>query len=268
VEEIRVPEVIRLIDKSDKISEAEFDEALLVLCPDKNNDVRKIKSFLSSEKKKRNNAELLQWLKGMRLSQEYVEGVSELNDVIQLLKRIGLEDDFVKISTNLVRGLDYYTGSIFETVFSDSSDIGSIAGGGRYDDLAGRISTNTCFPGVGATIGISRLIPKLFEQGIINCSRNTTAQLLVTVQNQKYISSYVRIAQRFRKIGIKTESYLNNKALGIQLKYANKKGFRFVLIANETELLEGKAILRDLHTKQQTTIYTEHIGTDVLNIFL
>jgi histidyl-tRNA synthetase len=268
VDEAKTPEVIRLIDKSDKISVEEFDEGLMRLCPDKKNDVHKIKSFLDVEKKKSTNAELLKWLKGMRLSPEYEEGVAELDEVMQLLKRIDIRDDLVKISTCLARGFDYYTGSIFETVIcDDSDDIGSIAAGGRYDNLAGMMSDNSRFPGVGATIGISRLIPKLFEQKIIDCDKNTTAQLLITMQNSEYISSYMKIAQRFRRVGIKTESYLSDKSLGVQLKYASKKGFRFVLIANETELLEGKAILRDMHTKQQMTIRTKYIDKDVLNIF-
>ncbi|MDR3156217.1 MAG: histidine--tRNA ligase [Holosporaceae bacterium] len=267
VEEAKVPEVIRLIDKSDKISETEFDDSLIGLCPDKKNDVSKIKNFIYGEKKKRDNAELLKWLKGMRLSQEYEQGVAELDEVVQLLKRVDMGDDFVKVSTSLARGFDYYTGCVFETVFCNANDIGSIAGGGRYDNLASMMSANACFPGVGATIGISRLIPKLFEQQIVACDRNTTAQLLVTTQNRKYISSYIKIAQRFRRAGIKTESYLNDKALGVQLKYASKKGFRFVLIANETELLEGKAILRDLHTKQQMMIRTEYISSEVADIF-
>jgi histidyl-tRNA synthetase len=160
--------------------------------------------------------------------------------------------------------LTYYTGVIFETTFDgELSNIGSIAGGGRYDNLTTMLDGKV-FPGVGATIGVSRLITKLLESGFWKADKMSTATVLVSVQNREYISTYMKIANKLRKLGVKTETYLHDKSLGVQLSYASKRGYNFVLIANEVELLEGKAIIRNLKTKEQTTIRTEYMGKEVL----
>ncbi len=263
VNEDKITDTIRLIDKIDKISSEEFNETIKKYNIE-SKDADKIKNFLEAEKKG-DNSEIISWLKGLNFNAEFASGVSELEEVINLLKKFGIEDRFIKISMKLARGLTYYTGSVFETTFDDINDIGSIAGGGRYDDLTAMISDKK-FPGVGGTIGISRLIPKLFEIGHLKYDKFSTAQLLVTVQNRNFIGSYMKLSEKFRKLGIKTETYLQEKNLGIQLSYASKKGIKYALIANDVELLENKAIIRNLETKEQTIIRTEYMNKDIIKL--
>jgi histidyl-tRNA synthetase len=264
VEEGKVPEVIRLVDKVEKIQPEEFDALLEQLIPAKE-DAAKLKRFCDAEKKG-DNGEVLRWLKTLSFSEEYNQGVAELGNVVQILKKLGIEDSLVKISTKLARGLSYYTGTVFETTFDEElNNIGSIAGGGRYDNLTATLS-NKAFPGVGGTIGISRLVPKLIERGLLKTDKLSPAQVLMTVQNREFIGSYMKISNRLRKIGIKTETYLHDKSLAAQLSYASKKGFTFAIIANEMELLEGKAVLRNLKTKEQNIIRTEYMGKEILQL--
>jgi len=264
VPESKVTDIIRIIDKIDKISSKEFVESIKNHNVDVK-DITKIRNFLDIEEKKLDNSEMISWLKGLSFNAEFASGASEVEEVINLLKKFGINDKSVKISMKLARGLAYYTGNVFETSFDDIKDMGSIAGGGRYDDLAAMVSDKK-FPGVGGTIGISRLIPKLLESGYIKCDKFSTAQLLVTVQNRNFIGSYMKLSEKFRKLGIKTETYLQEKNLGSQLSYADKKGIKHVLIANDVELLENKAIIRNMETKEQTVIRTEYMNKEIINL--
>lgn len=263
--EEKILECMHLIDKIDKLSVDEFWKGMEEFGIS-SKDLTKLKSFLEVEKRG-SNEEILKMLKPLNFSAEFNEGVSELETVLDLLKKFGIEDRYVKISTSLARGLSYYTGTVFETSFDDIKDIGSIGGGGRYDDLTSMISgSDKKFVGVGASIGISRMVPKLIDKGLLNCAKSTTSQLLVTVQNRNFIGSYMKLSGKFRRLGIKTETYLQDKSLGAQIGYASRKGIKYVLIANDVELLDNKAIIRNLETKEQTVIRTEYMGKEVVDL--
>jgi histidyl-tRNA synthetase len=262
VAEDKITEAIRLIDKIDKILPEEFEKSLEEFAISPKN-ISRLRAFLNVEEKG-DNFEILQWLRTINCNEEYNCGVAELNQVLEILKELEIDDNLVKISTSLARGLTYYTGAVFETIFNgDMCAIGSISGGGRYDNLTATLSDKT-FPGVGATIGISRLVPELMERGLLKTDRLSPATVLVTVQNREFIGNYMKIANQLRKIGVKTEIYLQDKSLGAQLSYADKKGYSFAIIANETELFGKKAIIRNLKTKEQNVILTEHMGKEVL----
>jgi histidyl-tRNA synthetase len=261
-EESKVPEIIKIIDKFDEIPK-EDSIASLEKCGITKASLEKLLSFLELDKKT-SNAEILSCLKRFNFGSQFKNGVAELEETISLLEKCNIDDDLVKISMKLARGLAYYTGNVFETSFDNIEGIGSIAAGGRYDSLALMIS-NKKIPGVGAGIGLSRLVAKLIEISNFKCNKSSTAHLLVTVQNCDFIGSYMNLAHKFRRLGINTETYLHSKSLASQLSYANKKGINYVLIANEVELLENKAILRNLITKEQNVIRTEYIGKEVLD---
>ncbi|MDR0753287.1 MAG: histidine--tRNA ligase [Holosporaceae bacterium] len=264
VAENKITEVIKLIDKMEKISPEEFDKSVAEFITSQRN-ISQLKTFLDIGKG-RGNLELLECLKAVSFNEEYSRGVAELGEVLRLLQKLGIEDDLVRISPQLARGLTYYTGTVFETEFDgDMSDIGSISGGGRYDDLTARLS-NKMFPGVGATIGISRLAPKLMEKGLLKVDKQSPATVLVTVQNRKFIENYMKISNDLRKIGVKTEIYLQDKNLGAQLSYADKKGYEFVIIANESELSANRAIVRNLKTKEQSVIRIDDMSKEVIGL--
>jgi histidyl-tRNA synthetase len=249
----------------DKCSNDEFDLSIQQQGISKEN-LQKIKNFLEF-RNGNNNFEILNRLKVFRFNEEFTAGLSEIEGILQILKKLDIEDNYVKISLKLARGLSYYTGSVFETVFDDFKNVGSISGGGRYDNLVTLLSSGKQFPGVGATIGISRLFTELLGRELLDVKKSSVANILVTVQNQDFITNYIRIANKLRKAGIKTEVYLQDKNLASQLSYADRKKIKFVIIANEMELLENKAIIRNLETKEQKIIRTEYVGREILEAF-
>lgn len=260
IEEPKINDLIRLIDKIDKISSEEFGESLVAMGL-KKQAIEKLSNFLII-KHLEHNDDILKWLRAFSLGPEFSEGVAELENTVTLLKKCDIDDRDIHISMSLARGLSYYTGNVFETTFDNTPGIGSIAAGGRYDNLVSLFSDKKV-PGVGASIGITRLAAKMFERNFLKCDRSSTAELLVTVQNRNFISSYMKLADKFRKLGVNTEIYLQDKSLGHQLSYASRKGIKSVLIANEVELLEEKAILRNLDTKEQETISTKYMDKKI-----
>ncbi len=261
-----ITDAIRLVDKISKITLEQFNDEMKNLLNNEN-DITKINTFFETANDF-NIDSTLAWLYSLNLGEEFRIGVQELDKVIQILKKLGLNDQYLKIKPQLARGLAYYTGTIFETNFNDIKDMGSISGGGRYDNLTLTLGNDKQYPGVGASIGISRLVPKMIDLGLIDTYKKSTADLLVTVQDKSLVSSYMKLANKFRELGVKTETYLQDKPLGSQLTYANRKGINFVLIANEMEMLDSKAILRDLSNKKQQIIRTEFISSDIIDVIL
>lgn len=262
----KIVECIRLIDKREKISSEEFWGEMEQFEISEEGTVE-LRDFLDIGRKGETNAEILDALERLRVarvSSEFYMGINELQTIVNLLGRCSISDDCLKVSTSLARGLAYYTGTVLETTLDDFKDMGSVCGGGRYDNLTAMIAgNNENFVGVGASIGISRLVPKLIEKGILSSKQATPAQLLVTVQDRRFLVEYLEVAKRFRATGIKTEVYLQDKALGNQLTYANHKGIKFVIIANESELAEKKAVFKNLETKEQRVIDIERIEDEV-----
>jgi histidyl-tRNA synthetase len=263
IDDEQLTEAVRLMDKMDKISSDEFDNSLLRLGVSSEN-IGKIREFLESDDG-RSNPEILEWLKTLDFNDEFREGVAELEEVFGILEEFGEAAESMRISLKLARGLTYYTGNVFETVLDDFREIGSVAGGGRYNDLVGTLSDKK-LPGVGATIGVSRLTPKLLESGLLRADELSTARILVTIQRRDRIGDYVKIARDLRQMGIETETYLQEKNLGAQLNYAAKKKIKFALIANLEELQESRAIVRNLETGEQRRICTSPMDDEIQKI--
>jgi histidyl-tRNA synthetase len=152
------------------------------------------------------------------------------------------------VDLGVVRGLDYYTGTIYETTLSEYPELGSICSGGRYDDLASYF-TDTRLPGVGISIGLTRLFSKLKEAGLLRPLARTPAEVLVTTLDPRYLERYLGIAAELRTAGINTEIYLEPAKLGNQLTYADRKGFRVAIIAGENEFSRNMVQIKNLSTK-------------------
>lgn len=246
VSEDSVSDVMRTIDKADKISKDALKNEL------NNHGISfdNIEILCDLIQKRMSNKEWIGYLTSICSDPEFFAGLKELKEVVKLLQNFGVSDQYIQIEPTLARGLNYYTGTVSEVTLLDYPELGSVCGGGRYDDLASSFS-NKKLPAVGFSIGISRLIPKLIESGIINANQETPAIVLVTVQDAKFMPNYIEIANNLRKNNINTELYLAQKSLGVQMKYASKKGFRFAVIANEAELESQKIILRSLSDGKQ-----------------
>lgn len=188
-------------------------------------------------------------LQAIEANDTFRQGVAELAEVVAGVRLLGVPDDYFALDLGIARGLDYYTGTVYETTLTDNPTLGSVCSGGRYDNLAGTFGGES-FPGVGISIGLSRLLSRLFEAGLVKADTTTTAPVLVTVMEPARIGDYLRFAARLREAGIGTEIYLEKAGLGAQLKFANRKGFRLAVIAGSNEFAAGTLQIKDLLSGQ------------------
>ena len=179
-----------------------------------------------------------------------IEGGERLKTVVEGLRAAGVPEERFRIDLSLARGLDYYTGTIFETVLLDELEVGSVCSGGRYDNLAS-LYTKDVLPGVGASLGIDRLLDALSRIGGAG-SGQATAKVLVTVMAPSRWIDYVQIAEELRAAGIPVELYLDERKLDRQLQYANRKGIPVAVIAGEAELDRNQVAIKDLQSGSQT----------------
>jgi histidyl-tRNA synthetase len=181
-------------------------------------------------------------------NQQGEEGVERLRQILSGAKAGGIPEGTLQLDVSIARGLDYYTGAIFETFLADLPGIGSICSGGRYDNLAG-LFTKQELPGIGASLGLDRLLAALEELGMIEKVR-TPAPVLVAWFDPVRLSDYLAIAATLRAAGIGVEVFPEPKKLGQQLQYADRRGFRAAIIAGEREFAAGKCQVKDLASGQ------------------
>lgn len=172
------------------------------------------------------------------------EGIQRLRQMLEVAAVAGVPGERIKLDVSIARGLDYYTGIIYETFLTDKPDIGSICSGGRYDNLAG-LYTRQQLPGVGASLGLDRLLAAMEELQMLP-SATTPAPVLILQFSPERLGEYQHLARSLRAAGIGTEVYPDAKKLGQQFQYAEKRGFRVGLIAGPDEFAKGVWNVRDL----------------------
>lgn len=175
-----------------------------------------------------------------------------LEQIIDLAKQLGVNEKNLKFVPTLVRGLDYYTGAIFEATVEEPK-IGSITGGGRYDNLVAQLGGPET-PAVGTTIGLDRICDAISELGLLEEKLQPPTQVLITIFSPEYQANSLELATKLRAEGIRTETYLDPEAkLDKQLKYADKKGIPLVVILGPEEVEKGVITLRNMETGEQKT---------------
>jgi histidyl-tRNA synthetase len=179
----------------------------------------------------------------------FEEGRSELRAILQQLHAMGVPERRYALNLSIARGLDYYTGVVYETMLDDYPQIGSVCSGGRYDDLAGHY-TRSKLPGVGISIGLTRLFFQLREAGIVSIA-DSSVDVLVTLMEDAELDYTLALSQRLRAAGLNVETQLEPRKLARQIQYADRTGIRFVLIRGENEAARGKVALRDLRRGEQ-----------------
>ena len=237
----RSPQVLRILDKAEKEDGARLVEEL-----EREGLARGAAGDLVGlVVKKRSTQETLAVLAPLK---GCAQGLEELAQIAEAIGKFGVPDAAFAIDLGVVRGLDYYTGTIYETMLVQYPELGSICSGGRYDDLASYF-TDTRLPGVGISIGLTRLFSKLKEAGLLQPLETTPAQVLVTTMDPRYLDRYLCVAQALRAAGVNTEVYLEQARLGHQLTYADRKGFRLAIIAGENEFGRDVVQIKNLTTK-------------------
>ena len=190
------------------------------------------------------------------------EGAAELREVLELVKALGVPESDYCLNFSIARGLDYYTGTVYETQLDDYPQIGSICSGGRYEDLASHY-TKSKLPGVGISIGVTRLFWQLREAGLIAGSEESSVQAMVALMDETQLADSLDIARRLRAGGINTEVQMEPRKLAKQFQYASRAGVRFVVLAGEDELARGVVTVKDLQREQQFEVPREELASSL-----
>ncbi|HRQ34079.1 MAG TPA: histidine--tRNA ligase [Chiayiivirga sp.] len=182
-------------------------------------------------------------------SDDLSRGVAELREVLELVKSLGVPETHYALNFSIARGLDYYTGTVYETTLDDFPQIGSICSGGRYENLASHY-TKSKLPGVGISIGLTRLFWQLREAGLVDTAESSV-DVLVSQMDEERLPTYLAIASELRAGGLNVEVQLEPRKLARQFQYADRAGIRFVVIVGEDEEARGVVSVKDLRRAEQ-----------------
>ena len=203
------------------------------------------------------NAEVLAALEGYRGKNDlFDEGLSEVRAVTAFLPEFGVPEENFAVDLTIARGLDYYTGTVYETALLDHPEIGSVCSGGRYDNLA-EYYTDKPLPGVGISIGLTRLFYVLQEQGMLSDGIVTAPADVLVIPMTDSLSFAVRCATTLRDAGVRAQLYTEQKKFKAKMSYADRLGFPFVVLIGEDEIAQGKVSLKDMTSGGQTLLTPE-----------
>ena len=200
------------------------------------------------------NAEVLAALEAYRgRNERFDEGLSELRAVTAYLPEFGVPEENFAVDLTIARGLDYYTGTVYETTLTEHPEIGSVCSGGRYDNLA-EYYTDKPLPGVGISIGLTRLFYVLQEQGMLSEDIVTAPADALVIPMTEDLAFAVQTATTLRNAGLRTQLYTEQKKFKARMSYADKLGFPFVILIGEDEIAQGKVSVKDMATGVQTLL--------------
>ena len=247
-------EILRIIDKIEKIGKQSVIEEFQKLGL-KENQIKNIIDFIEIEGTSDQKIEKLENL-GIQ-NETYKKGVEELKTVIKNVKLFGVPESNFTVDLTIARGLDYYTGTVYETFLNDYRELGSVCSGGRYENLA-EYYTNKSLPGVGVSIGLTRLFYKLNELNIIKAEKKSVADILI-IPMVENLEEPIKLATKLRNVGINTEIYLNDKKLKAKFKYADKLEIPYVIVIGEDEIKSGEITLKDMKTGEEEKLPIDEV---------
>lgn len=245
-------DILRIIDKMEKVSESDLIDMLKEI--DLTDEI--IDKILSFVKIKGTNGEVLNSLKGLNISNEaFLNGINELETVINSLRTMNINEEYFMIDLTIARGLDYYTGTVYETKLVDYPQMGSVCSGGRYDDLA-TFYTDKKLPGVGISIGLTRLFYQLKENGLIKNEDDSVVDVMILPMIEEY-KVPLEISKKLRNIGISTSICYINKKFKSKIKYADSMNVKYSIIIGEDEINNNVVTIKDMYKNEQTQINIE-----------
>ena len=229
-------DIMRTIDKLAKIGKEKVIEELKEIGVD-DQAIERILTFIELE-----NLGIL--------NEMFTQGLEELKQVVKYIRIFGVPDTHFKIDLTIARGLDYYTGTVYETFLNDYKELGSVCSGGRYENLA-EYYTDKKLPGVGISIGLTRLFYKLNELQLIKTDKYSMSDILIIPMTEDMTKS-IELASDLRKEGINTEVYLNDKKLKAKFKYADKLKIPYVAVIGEDEISSNTVKVKNMETGEET----------------
>ena len=248
-------DIMRTIDKIEKIGR---ETVIAIFKDDYNMTDDSIKTIISFIEINGTTDEKIKKLETLGIENElYKQGVEELKEVVRYIRLFNVPDESFEIDLSIARGLDYYTGTVYETFLNDYKSIGSICSGGRYNDLAGYY-TDKNLPGVGMSIGLTRLFFILNDIGLIKTDKKSISDVLV-ISMLEDLSKSIEVANTLRNAGINTEIYFDNKKLKSKFKYADRLNVPYVIVIGEDEINTGKLTIKNMKEGTQEQLKIEEI---------
>ena len=247
-------DILRVIDKLEKIGPEAVAEELSVLGVDESARA-KILDFVAIDG---GCADVICALQALGLGGVFAEGVAELSTVCEYMREFGIPEQNYKIDLTIARGLDYYTGTVYETVLNAYPGLGSICSGGRYENLTGYY-TDKKMPGIGISIGLSRLFYQLRVAGVIAPQSKCLTQALVVPMDRDCMPYAISVSGKLRDAGIVTDIYCADKGMKQKMKYADRLGIEYVAVIGGDEVQRGVVALKNMRTGSQETVPADDI---------
>ncbi len=254
----RSGDIMRTVDKLDKIGAEKVRTLLTDECGVSAESADEILKFIAITG---GNEQVLAALESYRGRNEvFDEGLDQLNTVVKYLSAFGVPAENFAVDLTIARGLDYYTGTVYETTLLDHPEIGSVCSGGRYDNLA-EYYTDKQLPGVGISIGLTRLFYVLGEQGMLNPGLPTAPADVLILPMTAELAPAVTLATRLRAAGVRTQLYTEQKKFKAKMSYADKLGVPYVVFLGDDEIAGNVVACKDMASGQQTTLpFDETLG--------
>ena len=244
-------DIMRTVDKLDKIGAEKVRTLLVDECGVSAESAGEILKFIAIAG---GNEQVLAALESYRGRNEvFDEGLDQLNTVVKYLSAFGVPVENFAVDLTIARGLDYYTGTVYETTLLDHPEIGSVCSGGRYDNLA-EYYTDRQLPGVGISIGLTRLFYVLGEQGLLNPDLPTAPADVLILPMTAELSPAVTLATRLRAAGVRTQLYTEQKKFKAKMSYADKLGVPYVVFLGDDEIAGNVVACKDMTSGEQTTL--------------
>ena len=246
----KVSDILRIIDKLEKIGISSVKEELSLLGIS-SQLIEKIIDFISI---KGTNDEIISLLTNFDCNNEtFKEGVVSLTELVSNIRNFGVSDDYFILDLTIARGLDYYTGTVYETCLDDYPSLGSVCSGGRYDNLT-KYYTDCNLQGIGISIGLTRLFSKLKEMGIATSKRKSLLNALIIPFDSDCIDYAIRVSEVLRENNVICDVYYENKGFKQKMKYANRLGVLYTIILGSDEKKDNLVTIKNMETGGQETI--------------
>lgn len=250
----KTTDILRIIDKIEKIGAEKVQEELSGLGIAE----KEIQTIMNFIKISGTNSEKIQTLKELGIKSEiFSTGLNELEQVINLIKVCGVPEKNFEIDLTIARGLDYYTGTVYETFLDDYKKLGSVCSGGRYENLA-EYYTDKKLPGVGISIGLTRFFYQARKEGLIKSEKTSISKVLVLPMTNN-LEKCMEVTSKLREAKINTEIYLEDKKIKAKFKYADKLNIPFAVVIGDDEIANNKVTLKNMTTGEQEVLPIENV---------